>query len=228
MDKDIVLIPGALATPNIWNHQENHFKNGRHFHHVDVLNSDSIAEMAQRFAKISPEKFTLIGFSMGGYVALELYRIIPHKIEKLILINSAAKIVSEKGLLERERSLNLMSSGKFDFLIKLIFKNSIDDKSKHNSLLPIMQKMAHEVGGENYTHQLNAIINKPDHSPLLSTITCPTLIITSKKDNIMPTERSEHLEKHIKDAELVYLEKCGHIAMLEQPDALNKILSGWL
>lgn len=228
MKKDLVLIPGALATPGLWHHQENNLQGSNRFHHVDVLNSNSIIEMANRFVALSPEKFTLIGFSMGGYIALELYRLIPEKIEKLILINSAAKIISAKGQLERERSFDLISRGKFDFLIKLIFKNSIYDKDKHTKLLPIAQIMAHEVGVENYKMQLNAILNKPDHSSLLSTIECPTLLIASKQDNVMPIERSEHMEKQIKNSELVFLEQCGHLAMLEQPDKLNQILTGWL
>ncbi|AOU64444.1 alpha/beta fold hydrolase [Legionella pneumophila] len=228
MDKNIVLIPGALATPNLWNQQEISLQKGKRFHHVDVLKSDSIVEIAHRFISIAPKHFTLIGFSMGGYVALELYRLIPDRIEKLILINSAAKLVSEKGQLERERSLDLMNKGKFDFLIKLIFKNSIFDKQKHNELLPLAQKMAMEVGVENYKHQLNAILNKPDHSTLLSSIECPTLLIASKEDNVMPPERSVHMAKNIKHSKLIYIEQCGHMAMLEQPEKMNQILNDWL
>jgi pimeloyl-ACP methyl ester carboxylesterase len=228
MNKDIVLIPGALATPKLWDLQKIFFQESKRFHYVDVLNSNSIVEMANRFTSIAPKKFTLIGFSMGGYIALELYRQIPNKIEKLILINSAAKLVSEKGQLERERSLDLMDKGKFDFLIKLIFKNSIYDKQKHNVLLPVAQEMAIEVGVDNYKKQLNAILNKPDHSTLLSSIECPTLLIASKEDNVMPTERSEHIAKNIKHSKLIYIEQCGHMAMLEKPEEMNQILNDWL
>ncbi|HAT2116473.1 TPA: alpha/beta fold hydrolase [Legionella pneumophila] len=228
MNKDIVLIPGALATPKLWNLQEIFFQESKKFHYIDVLNSNSIEDMAHRFTSIAPKEFTLIGFSMGGYIALELCRHIPDKIEKLILINSAAKLVSEKGQLERERSLDLMNKGKFDFLIKLIFKNSIYDKEKHNVLLPLAQEMAQEVGVENYKNQLNAILNKPDHSSSLSSIECPTLLIASKQDNVMPIERSEHMAKNIKHSELIYIEECGHMAMLEQPDKINRILADWL
>jgi pimeloyl-ACP methyl ester carboxylesterase len=228
MNKDIVLIPGALATPKLWQHQENYFQSKVQFHYVDVLGSQSISEMANRFAKNAPDRFTLLGFSMGGYIALELFNLIPHKIEKLILINSAARTVSEKGQIERERSLSLINKGKFDFLISLIFKNSIHDKSKHDSLLPIAQEMALEVGSDNYEKQLNAILDKQDHSTLLSTIECPTLLLASKQDNVMPNERSEHMAHHIKNSELIYIENCGHLATLEQPEKINQILENWL
>lgn len=213
MNREIVLIPGALSTPQIWKHQVKYFDSNTQCHYLDILNSESIAEMAKRFIPIAPPRFTLIGFSMGGYVALELMQLIPDRIERLILINSAAKIVSEKGKLERERSLELIKNGKFDFLIKLIFKNSIYNTNEFNHLLPFIEEMAHQVGAENYIKQLNAILNKSDHSPLLSTINCPTLLIASKEDNVMPNERSEHMAKQIKGSSLVYLEQCGHMAM---------------
>ncbi len=228
MNMDIVLIPGALATPKIWKQQELFLQQDKKLRYVDVLDSDSIEEIANRFIPHAPKKFTLIGFSMGGYIALELYRHIPNSIEKLVLINSAAKLVSEKGRLERERSLDLMSKGKFDFLIKLIFKNSIFDKQKHKELLPLAQEMAMEVGVENYKNQLNAILNKPNHSTLLPLIECPTLLIASKEDNVMPPERSEHMAKNIKHSKLIYIEQCGHMAMLEQPEKMNRILNDWL
>lgn len=228
MKKDIALISGALSTPDLWQHQVKLMQNTLNVHHVDVLNSQSVTAMAERFAKIAPDEFTLIGFSLGGYVALELFRYIPHKIKKLILINSSASSVSAKGRSERERSIDLINRGKFDFLISLIFKNSIHDQKKHGDLLPLVQQMAKEVGSENYKYQLMAIIDKPDQSDLLSSIDCPTLLIANKHDKVMPYSCSENLARQIKGAELIKMENCGHLAMLEQPEAINQILSGWL
>jgi pimeloyl-ACP methyl ester carboxylesterase len=228
MSKDIVLIPGTLATPKIWQNQEHYFQDDYHFHHVSILDIDSIYQMAERYISYAPNKFTLIAFSMGGYVALELYRLIPDRIEKLILINSAARELSPEGKEERKRSIDFINKGKFDFLISLIFKNSIHGTKAQKNLLPLLQSMAVEVGAENYKNQLYAMINKNDHSYLLPKIKCPTLILCSKNDNVMPAERSQHLANNIKNSELIYLEECGHMAMLEQPEKLNRILSAWL
>lgn len=228
MKKDIVLISGALSTSELWQHQTKLMKDTMNVHHVDVLNSHSITGIAERFSNIAPDEFTLIGFSLGGYVALELFRYIPHQIKKLILINSSAASVSAKGRLERERSIDLINRGKFNFLISLIFKSSIHDQNKHDDLLPLVQQMAKEVGSENYKLQLKAIIDKPDQSPLLSSIDCPTLLIANKHDKVMPYTCSENMARQIKNAELISMENCGHLAMLEQPETINQILSGWL
>ena len=113
-------------------------------------------------------------------------RQIPHRIEKLVLINAAARAVCEKGQSERERSLDLINKGKFDFLVNLIFKNSIHDKKKYHELIPLLKTMAQEIGAERYIQQLTAILNKPDQTEVLKTIQCPTLLIASIEDNVMP------------------------------------------
>lgn len=225
---DIVLIPGALATSKFWYKQTPLFVGDKRAHHVEDLSGKTIDEIAGKIAINLPKKFILIGFSFGGYIALELMDKIPHQVDKLILINSGARPISEKGILERERSLELINSGKFNFLINLIFKNSIHDKHKHPELLPLLKGMAQDVGSIRYIDQLTAILNKPDHTELLKKIHCPTLLIASKEDNVMPPERSEHMAAHIEDSQLVYLENCGHVAPLEQPDIINGILSSWL
>lgn len=225
---DIVLIPGALATPKFWHHQEAHWHGEKHIHYATGFLGQSIPDIAEQLIETLPKKFTLIGFSLGGYIALELMQRIPHQVDKLILINSAAKTLSEKGQIERERSIELINNGKFDFLINLIFKNSVHDKNKHHELLPLLKSMALEVGAKRYLEQLTAMVNKPDHSDLLTTIECPTLLIASKNDKVMPPERSEHMAENIKNSQLIYVENCGHMAPLEQPDRINQILSEWV
>ncbi|MCC7006198.1 MAG: hypothetical protein IT497_06090 [Ottowia sp.] len=140
MTTDLVLIPGALATSDFWHQQERYLQAGMRIHHAPVFSSDSITEMALEMARQLPEKFTLMGFSLGGYVALELMRYIPSQIEKLILINSSARLISHQGQRERSRSLDLISRGKFDFLISLIFKNSVHHPHQYHELLPILKK----------------------------------------------------------------------------------------
>lgn len=228
MKKNIVLISGALATPKLWQYQATSFQGQAHFFYVDVLNCLSIVDMAKRFAKIAHEPFILIGFSMGGYIALELFQYIPEKILQLVLINSAAKKVSKQGQIERERSRTLVAKGKFDFLVKKIFQKSVHDSNKYRTLLPLLQTMAHEVGAQNYISQLNAILNKGDQTPLLSMITCPTLLIASKQDKIMPPEQSEHMAACIKKSTVVHIEECGHLSPLEKPVIVNQILLNWI
>lgn len=228
MFKDLLLIPGSLSTPELWYQNIDVFqKQFTNIHHMDVCKSDSITDMAKRYLPYAPEKFSIVSFSMGGYIALELFQFIPERIENLVIINGGARELCQKGKDERQRSVELVEKGRFDFLVNRIFKNSIDNEEKQEEILPLLKKMAYEIGPENYVKQLSSMINKHEQEPILSKITCSTLIITAKKDRVMPNERAEHMANHIANAELVTLEDCGHMAMLEQPERINELLVNW-
>lgn len=228
MEKNILFIGGSLTTKNLWRLQVDALGSLWQCEYLDTAKSSSLTEMAERYLPLAPPRFSIVAFSMGGYAALELLRFIPARIDKLILINSSARELCQLGKDDRNRSLSLIKKGKFDFLINRIFKNSIYKPAEQEALIPLLKEMAYEVGEETYAHQLMAMINKADQSALLPSIQCPTLIIASSEDRVMPTERSEHLAANIRNSELLYLKECGHMAMLEQPVILNKILFDWL
>jgi pimeloyl-ACP methyl ester carboxylesterase len=228
MYRKLLFIAGTLATEKIWHMQASLFAKNWQVGYLELDNTPSISSIAEHYSAQSPDKFSIIAFSMGGYVALDLFRFIPNKIEKLILINSAAKALCQKGKEERQRSIALIEKGKFNFLIDQIFINSVYKSANNPKLISFLKAMAHEVGADYYHAQLTAMVNKPDQTDILNTIPCPVLLIAGRQDNVMPNERSEHMAAHIPNADLVYLNNCGHTAMLEQPQCMNDILLNWL
>lgn len=226
--KDLLLIPGSLCTSEIWRYNLSFLKQKfTNIHQLDVCNSSSITDMAKRYLSLLPDKFSILSFSMGGYIALDLFQYIPERIESFIVINGGARELCQRGKDERQRSVELIEKGRFDFLINRIFKNSIHDQAKKESLLPLLKNMAVEIGPDNYKLQLTAMINKHEQEFILPKISCPTLIMTGKQDQVMPNERAEHMASHISMAELIYLDNCGHMATLEQPELINEILLNW-
>ncbi len=228
MHQHLVFISGALATPEFWNQQELTLKHNAKITHVTPSGLDSISAMSRDFAQQSPEEFVLIAFSMGGYVALNLFDLIPERIKGLVLINSSARAVPDKGVKERLRLIELIKKKYFQRLLQVIFQDSVYEKNKQEIIIDKLKKMAKQVGSMNYLKQLNAIITKPEQSSLLNKIQCPTLILASQNDEVMPPERSEHLAKNILKAELKTIDCCGHAAPMEQPEVINKHIMEFL
>ena len=56
----------------------------------------------------------------------------------------------------------------------------------------------------------------------------PTCIIWGRNDNVTPPEVAEDFHRLLPDSDLYWIEKCGHAAMMEHPDAFNEILFRWL
>ncbi len=56
----------------------------------------------------------------------------------------------------------------------------------------------------------------------------PTCIIWGKQDNVTPPEVAVEFNELLPNSDLFWIDKCGHAAMMEHPDAFNTILHDWL
>ena len=56
----------------------------------------------------------------------------------------------------------------------------------------------------------------------------PTCIIWGKNDTVTPPEVAEEFHTLLPDSTLYWIDKCGHAAMMEQPNEFNAILDKWL
>ncbi|KTD02117.1 lipolytic protein [Legionella geestiana] len=228
MRKNILFIGGALTTENLWVFQKPLFSNDYNCQYLDIADEPSLAKIAERYVPSISNDISIVAFSMGGYIALELYRLVPEKVSKMILINCSAKAICHQGKEERRRSIELIKKGRFEFLVKKIFINSFYNHNLYHFIMPLMKEMAFQTGAENYKNQLTGMINKPDQSDILPTITCPVYLIAGENDTVMPNERSRHLCDNIRHSELHMINECGHLAMLEKPDEMNSYLTRWL
>ena len=58
---------------------------------MNQTRDDTIAAMAARVLSEAPQKFSLIGHSLGGYIVLEMMRQAPERIARLALLNTSAR-----------------------------------------------------------------------------------------------------------------------------------------
>jgi pimeloyl-ACP methyl ester carboxylesterase len=88
--------------------------------------------------------------------------------------------------------------------------------------------MGDDVGPEAFVHQVEAIMTRADARPLLPSIKCPTLVLTSDTDNTVPNTFSTELADGIPGAKLVVIPDCGHLPQLEKPEAMTAAMLDWL
>jgi pimeloyl-ACP methyl ester carboxylesterase len=62
----------------------------------------------------------------------------------------------------------------------------------------------------------------------LKNMTLPTCLIWGKQDSVTPPEIAEEFHEKLPNSELHWIDKCGHAAMMEQPQEFNKLLAIWL
>jgi pimeloyl-ACP methyl ester carboxylesterase len=79
-----------------------------------------------------------------------------------------------------------------------------------------------------YEGQVQALLARPDFRPLLPRIFRPTLVLCGRQDRWSDVAQHEEIAKAILGADLQIVEECGHMATIEQPDAVTGLMADWL
>lgn len=225
----LLLVPGLLNDARLWQHQLTALADAADMRVADHTRYDNLYEIAASILAAAPPRFALAGLSMGGYIAFEMLRQAPQRITRLALINTAARDDSPERRQRRLDFMTLATRGRFlgvsrALLPQLIDHSRLDDET----LATTITAMGRDAGVEVFLRQQRAIIDRPDSRPLLSAIRCPLLLIGGLQDQLTPPQCQREIAEAVPGARLLLLERCGHLAPLEQPEAVNAALRLWL
>lgn len=196
---------------------------------ADLTRAGTIAEMARDALRQAPAgRFNLAGHSMGGYVALEVMRQDPKRVERLALLNTNARADSVESTENRRRLVALADTDFEAVLAAMMPKLMTEEHLKDPVLTGTIGAMKMAIGPEAFKRQQAAIMARVDSRPRLGDIRCPTLVIAGREDALMPVEWLEELAAGIPGAHLEIIEKCGHMAALEKPAQVTAFLKKWL
>ena len=226
----LVLIPGLLCDERLWRHQSQGLANLANPIYVpDVTAHDSVEGMARKVLEAAPDRFALAGLSMGGYVALEVMRQAPHRVEALALLDTSARPDTPEQTETRLALVELERSGRFDEVWRTLLPKIVHpDRTQDPEIVAAVEGMAHSVGPEAFERQERAIIGRPDSRGDLSSISCPTLVLCGRDDAITPPPLHEELAEGIPGARLRIMDRCGHLSTLERPEEVTHVMREWL
>ena len=175
------------------------------------------------------ERFALAGLSMGGYVALEMFRQARQRITRLALLDTSARADTPEQAQRRLGLIALAKRGRFmgvtDALLPLLVHPT---RLEDEELVVAIKEMARNTGRESFIREEQAIMSRGDSRPLLAEITCPTLVLCGRQDQLTPLERHEEMAAAIRGARLEVIEDCGHLSTMERPVEVNAALQRWL
>jgi pimeloyl-ACP methyl ester carboxylesterase len=75
---------------------------------------------------------------------------------------------------------------------------------------------------------LEAMMTRPDSTPLLSTVDVPTLIVVGDEDVVTPVKEARAMQNAIAGSHLQVIAHAGHLANMERPAAFNHVLTEFL
>lgn len=109
----IILIPGYMCTKSIWDAQISILKKRYNVSISSLKNIATVDDAVQKIINKNKKKISVIGFSMGGFIAIKLAIEYPEILDKLVLIGTNARNISQKRKLLLEKSLTTLNKNNF-------------------------------------------------------------------------------------------------------------------
>ena len=226
--QQLLLIPGLVCDAAVWRHQVAHLADVAEISVPPVAQGDGIVEMARLVLDAAPPQFALAGFSMGGYVALEMLRQEPRRITRLALLDTSARSDTPQKAEWRRKVIDMCECGKFGSVIDSMMPMLLHPDQQNGSLPEFVRKMVGHVGVDVYVRRQRAIGSRRDSRELLRDARQPVRSICGRQDGMSTV--GEHLEiaELAPRGRFTIIEECGHMTILERPHAATALLRDWL
>lgn len=167
------------------------------------------------------DQVILLGNSLGGHIGLYHTKLHPEKVKALIITGSSGLYESAMGGGYTKRS---------DYeVIKKKAQDVFYDPAVATK--EIVDEVYETVNDRNKLIKTLAIAKSAIRHNMakdLPKMLTPTCIIWGKNDTVTPPDVAEEFHSLMPNSDLFWIDKCGHAAMMEHPDAFNKILHSWL
>ena len=173
---------------------------------------------------------TVVGLSMGGYVAFALWRRAAGRVRALVLADTRAAADSPETVERRRELIALARSDGVRAvadrqLIGLLGKTT---RARRPEVEATARPIAEGATADGIVGALEALISRPDSTATLGTISVPTLFIAGEEDVITPPKEARAMHDAVLGSRLQILARAGHLSNLETPAAFNVVLNEFL
>jgi 3-oxoadipate enol-lactonase len=202
---------------------------------------DYAADIVDLLDALHIEDAVVGGLSMGGYTAFALFRLAARYFRGLILADTRSQADTAEGVAARKRMIQLVGdkgpsvvneSGTRgpqavidEMMPKLLGTTTRETRP---DVIAQVRSLALANSPEALAGAIQAMMVRPDSTPLLSTIHVPTLVIVGEEDTLTPVEHARDMQRQIGGSDLRLIPKAGHLSNLEQPAAFNDAVAHFL
>ncbi|KZB57745.1 alpha/beta fold hydrolase [Thalassospira xiamenensis] len=181
---------------------------------------DDVQAMARSVLDQAPDRFALVGMSMGGYVAFEILRMARRRVSHLMLVNTRA--TKDDPAMRRRRLLLARLSGRnlpFQGVNDAMLDDMLHPNHRHDAeLIGLLSDMAEDFGVDVFRRQITAVANRPDSMALLSELDMPCTVMVGEADRVISPTSHHEMAARIAGATMIDVAGAGHYVPLEQPD----------
>ena len=186
-------------------------------HSMEML-ADTISAMLKT---LGIERCTLVGHSMGGYVALAFAERHPEQLEGLVLLHATPNADTEEKATDRQREIDAIAAGRKELLVRKAAARRFAEQNRKRFADAIEDciEIALLCEDDGIVAIVRGMGERPDRNEVLSKLTAQQMFVFGRHDDYIPSERAEAVAARHPQAEVVWLEQSGHIGFIEEAEA---------
>jgi pimeloyl-ACP methyl ester carboxylesterase len=224
MSTNVVCLPGFLCDDRLWTYQKEILASVP-CAYPDLRMATNLNQMLDAINETFGAPLTLIGFSMGAYVAQVFATQFPHRVEQMILIGTTGSPLTDVEVKIRIQTRNLLKKVSFGGISSKQLQHYLHPEALENEdIRNLILQMAASNNTEMYLNQMNATLDRKDLKMHLNSMKFPITLVGGAQDQIAPKEKLEGFNRAIPRSHLHMIEGAGHFIPLEKPEELNAIL----
>ena len=232
MSHTVAFFPGLLCDQALFSAQTAAFEaagyetyvadfSATHHDSFDAMVFDALADL--------PDRFSLVGLSMGGYAALKVIELAGQRVERLALLATNARADAPETSARRRGLLDLAAKGDFKGVTPRLLPLYIHESRLEDlELTEAVTGMAERLGPDVFRRQQTAILDRKDQRDTLAGFGAPVLVICGRQDQVTPLFLSEEMAELAPRGDLLVIEDCGHLSTMERPEDVSEALLRWV
>ena len=227
-EQNLILVPGLICDDEVWAYTQEHLSDVADCRTVPADEADTMQDLARAVLDTAPETFAIAGFSMGGYVAMEVLRQAPGRVTRLALLDTSSRGDTPEKAAGRNAAIADCEEGRFDDLLDRFVPLLLHPERMAEPLAARVRAMGHRVGPTLFARRHRAMLTRTDGRDLLAGCDIPVRAICGRSDALTSVEEHEEIADLAPRGRFSIVEDCGHMPPLERPQAATALLRDWL
>ena len=166
------------------------------------------------------DKYSVVGHSMGGYVALAMLDKYAKHLENITLLSSTTSADSQEKCDRRRREIELIKAGKKNTLARLVphVGFAAQNVNRLKDYIEDIRELILISEDEGVIAILGGMIERKSRGEQLRDSGIPHLFIFGRHDYYIPQEVADEMIEQDPNAKVIWLEESGHMGFYEEPE----------
>ena len=224
--EQVVLLPGLMCDERLFEPLTIPLKKNYRVRSPLMDSHKCMDEMADFVLNLIRGPFHAIGLSIGGIIAMTVAIKDSSRLNCLVLMDRILyRDSARKRAVHDAQMETVKNSSDLERVIAQELKpNYVYDENSNKHILDLCMQMALDLGREIFINQCLALRNRRSLISSLSSIDCKTLVLCGQYDKLCTVKVDQEMVKHISNSKLSIIPNCGHLPILEKPEASTKKL----